>query len=97
RRIDERGIPPHPPLALAPRIALEVGGGAVVHDAAVGRPGPAPFEMRPRHAGRVGLAPRREVLVPGRIAAAIDPRRARRRAVVLELAEPLQVLRGIPG
>ena len=97
RRIDERRIPPDPPLALAPRIAARVGGGAVVHDAAVGRPGPAPLEMRPRHAGRVGLAPRREVLIPRRVAAAIDPRSARRRAVVLELAEPLQVLRGIRG
>src|SRR5207248_2110309 len=47
--------------------------------------------------GGVGVARRLEGLVPRREAAAVDPRRARRRAVVLQLAEALQVLLGIPG
>src|SRR2546427_6211918 len=65
------------------RSALQVGGGAVVHYAAVGGPRPAPLQVRARHAGRVGLAPRREVLVPGRVAAAVDPRRADRKSTRL--------------
>src|SRR5205823_9212568 len=38
-----------------------------------------------------------QVLIPGREAPAVDPRRARCRAVVLQLAESLQVLFGIAG
>src|SRR2546430_784303 len=60
--------------------------------AAVGGPRPAPLQVRARHAGRVGLAPRREVLVPGRVAAAVDPRRAGRRPVVFQLGEPFEML-----
>src|SRR5256886_15688434 len=85
-------VPPHPTLTLAPGVALQVGGRAVVHHAAVGRPGPAPLEVRTRHAGGVGLAPRRHVLVRRWIAPPVGPRRARGRAIVLHLSEALQVL-----
>src|SRR5256884_549587 len=64
-RVHKARIPPHPSLALAPRVALQVGRRAVVHDAAVGGPGPTPLEVRSRHARRIGFAPRREVLIPG--------------------------------
>src|SRR5207302_278387 len=90
--VDECRVPPHPPLALAPGVALQVGGGAVVHAAAVGRPRPAPFQVCPGHPRRVGLAPRRHVLVRRGVAAAVDPRRTRGRAVVLQLGEALEVL-----
>src|SRR5207247_7785753 len=91
-RVDEGRVPPHPALALAPGVALEVRGGAVVHHAAVRGPRPAPLQVGARYARRIGLAPRREVLIPRREAAAVDPRRARGRAVVLQLAEALEML-----
>src|SRR5204863_4296096 len=90
-------IPPHPTLALAPRVAVQVGGGAIVDVAPVGRPRPSPLQVGAGHARRIRLAARREVLIPGRETAAVDPRRARRRAVVLQLAESLEMLLGIPG
>src|SRR5437879_4284391 len=40
-------VPPHQRLALAPRLALGVGGGAVVQDPPVGRPCPAPLLRDP--------------------------------------------------
>src|SRR2546427_5233275 len=85
-RVHERRVPPDPALALAPGVALQVGRRAVVHDAAVGGPRPPPLQVRPRYAPRVPLPPRRPVLVPGPVAAAVDPRRPPRRPVVLSLA-----------
>ena len=51
----------------------------------------------PGCAGRVGRAPIGEVLVRRRINARIDPRRAGRRAVVLQLAEADAVAARIVG
>ncbi len=76
-------VPPHQRLPLAPRPALGVGGGAVVQDPPVGRPGPRPLGRHP-------------VLLPARLAAgglvdavgvhpAVDPAAAGRGAVGLEL------------
>src|SRR5204862_6566121 len=96
-RVHEMWIPPLPALALALRLAVQVGGGAIVDVAPVGRPRPPPLQVGAGHARRIRLAARREVLIPRREAPAVDPRRARRRAVVLQLAESLQVLLGIPG
>src|SRR5205814_7007369 len=76
-------VPLEQPLALRPRPPLRVGGGVVVEDAAVRRPGPRPLErvqvlLPPR------LAPRR--LVPlVLVDAAVDPAAARRRPVGLQL------------
>src|SRR5262249_61217844 len=41
------GVPPDVAFALRPRPAFGIGGGAVVHEAPVGRPGPAPFGSHP--------------------------------------------------
>src|SRR5207237_9664238 len=94
-RIDERRIPTNPTFPFAPRIAAEVGRRAVIHDAPVRGPRPTPFEVRAGHAWRIGLAPRGEILIPRRETAGINPRRARRRAVVFERSEPREVLLGV--
>ncbi len=77
------GVPPHQGLALAPRLAVRVGGRAVVQDAPVGRPGPAPLGRDPVLLA-AGLAARRLVLPVG-VHAAVDPAAAGGGAVVLEL------------
>ena len=77
------GIPPHVFLALGPRVALGIGGRAVVQDSLVGRPGPAPL------GGDCSLLPVRRLprglillLLEG---AAVDPATARCRPVVGQL------------
>src|SRR5205807_3509485 len=94
-RVDERRIPPDPPFPLTPGIAAEIGGRAVVHNPPVRGPRPPPLEVRPRNTGRIGLAARGEVLVPRGETAGINPRRARRRAVVLQCGEARQLLLGM--
>src|SRR4029079_8054120 len=75
-------IPPDEPLALRPRLALGVGGGAVVEDAPVRGPGPRPVRGHPTLLAR-GRAPRRLFRLAGE-AAAVDPAAAGGRAVVLQ-------------
>src|SRR2546430_8203623 len=89
---DLRRVPPDPALALAPGVALQVGGGAVVHDAAVGGPRPAPLQVRAPHAAPGGPPARRAVLGPGPGAAPADPPRARRRPPAFPLGEPFEML-----
>src|SRR5690348_5982044 len=76
-------VPPDVLLALAPGLALGVGGGAVVEDAAVVRPGPAPLLGR-RALLAAGLAVRRPVDAPG-VDAGVDPAAAAGGAVGLEI------------
>src|SRR5882762_4394644 len=80
-------VPPHPLLALAPGPALGVGGGAVVEDPAIGRPRPAPLELSAGGSRGIGLLARGEISVQGGKHAAVNPGRAGRGPVVLELAE----------
>src|SRR5205085_5594511 len=76
-------LPPDELLALRPRLAVRIGGGAVVEDAAVVRPRPGPFLGHPVLLAS-GLSPRG--LVDAVLAAAaIDPATASRRAVRLQL------------
>src|SRR5216683_1721651 len=84
-------VPPHPLLALAPRSALHVRGRAIVEEAPVGRPRPAPLELRAGDAGRIGLLARGKVPVLRGEHAAVDPGGAGGRAVVLEVAEAGEV------
>src|SRR5439155_1670995 len=44
-RVHEMRIPPHPALALAPRVAVQVGGGAIVDDAPISRPRPPQLQV----------------------------------------------------
>ena len=76
-------VPPDQRLALAPRLAVGVGRGAVVQDPPVGRPGPAPLRRHPALLGS-RLAPRRLVHAVGPDPA-VDPAAAGGRSVVLEL------------
>ncbi len=84
------GIPPDIFLPLRPGPALRIGGGAVVHDAAIVRPGEAPVRLH-RVVGDFAVA--------GAIAArlgkdaAVDPAAARRRSVVLQVGKAAQQLR----
>src|SRR5262249_45975199 len=92
-----RLVPPDPLLSIAPRSSLRVGGGAVVHDAAVRRPRGAPAELRAPRAPRIGPLLRRAVLPGRRKHAAVDPRCAGRGSVVLEIAESRHVPGGVAG
>src|SRR6185437_15273938 len=76
-------VPPDQGLALAPRLALGVGRGAVVDDAPVGGPGPAPLVRDPVLL-LARLAAGRLVDAAG-VDAAVDPAAAHGRAVVVEL------------
>src|SRR5205823_1259959 len=87
------GLPPDKLLALAPGLTLGVGAGAVVKQAAVGRPGKTPTtvigEIRvpvpyPR---RVSLAVGRPVLAIRGYKAAVDPAAAGGGAVVLQIGK----------
>ena len=78
-------VPPDVLFPLGPGLALGVGGGPVVEDAAVRGPGPAPL-VRRRGLLRPRLAPPGLVDAAG-VGAGVDPTTARRRAVVLELGE----------
>ena len=80
-----RAVPPHPLLSLAPWLAGRIGRRAVVHHPPVRRPREAPVQVRAGLAGRIGLFARGEVSVGGGKDARIDPRRARRRAIVCEM------------
>ena len=76
-----------------PRLAVGVGRGAVVEDAAVGRPRPAPLRRDPALLATRGL--RRAVwFTPSCVAAGVDPAAARGRAVVLQLGEAVDRLAG---
>src|SRR5687768_10990868 len=88
-----RAVPPHPLLSLAPWLSGGIGRRTVVHDPPIGGPREAPVQVRARLARRVGLFARRKVSVRSREDTRIDPRRARRRSVVREIAEP----RDVPG
>ena len=77
------GVPPHQCLALAPGLAVGVGGGPVVQHPPVRRPGPAPLVRHP-----VLLAARLAaggLVDPVGVDPAVDPAAGRRRAVVLQL------------
>src|ERR1700737_3094336 len=69
------------------RPVLEVRGGTIVEDPAVGRPRPAPLELRADDAGRIGLLAGREIAVLLGEHPAVDPGGAGGGAVVLEVAE----------
>ena len=86
-------IPVQQPLALRPRLAVGIGRGAVVHVAAIGRPGPGPVEMRARTLRPVGAARARPVVVLLREDAAVEPGAAGGAAVVLQLLEAADLLR----
>src|SRR5690606_40697735 len=58
-----RRVPPDSALALAPRVAIQIRGGAVVEDAAVRRPCPALVEEGAWHALRTRVPARRQVPV----------------------------------
>src|SRR4029077_10430476 len=88
-------VPPHPLLLLAPRLAVEIGGAAVVHDPPVGRPRVPPAQVRAALTRRIGLLAGRAVLVGSGKHAAVDPRRAGGRPVVLEIADPRDVTAGL--
>src|SRR4029078_13402290 len=76
-------------------LAVRRGRGAVVENAPVCRPGVGPVEVRAGPAVRVGLAAGGPVLPLLRIDGAVDPGRAGRRAVVLQVAEGRQQLSGV--
>src|SRR5690606_3834980 len=80
------GIPPDQLLAFRPGFALGVGGGAVVEDATVRRPGEGPVLVLLRVVRVAVVAPRHQValLGPG---TAEDPAARGGTAVILELAE----------
>src|ERR1700687_5341231 len=90
-------VPPHPLLALAPRPALPVRGGAIVEDPAVGRPRPAPLELRADDAGGIGLLAGGEIAVLVGEHPAVDPGGAGGGTVVLEVAEAGDVAVGLAG
>src|SRR5262249_51921533 len=73
------------PRLLWPGIALQIGGGAVVEDAAIGRPREAPAGRDPAVAVAVG-----GVVVAAGEDPGVDPRAARRAAVVFDLVERVQ-------
>ncbi len=77
-------IPPDVSLAIRPRSALGIGTGAVVHDAAIVRPGEAPFRLH-RISGDAPIA--RPIAARLGKDAAVNPAAACRRAVVLQLGE----------
>src|SRR5690348_13543107 len=78
------GIPPDQLLALGPRVAVRIGGGAVVEDAPVRRPGEAPARVIGVLAGGVAVAAGGQIHPFLRDVAAIDPAAASRAAVVLQ-------------
>ena len=90
-------VPPHPLLFFAPGLPFGIGGGAVVHDAAVSRPGPTPLQLRAGLARRIGRAPIGEIFSRSGVDARIDPRSARRRAIVFQLGKAHAVPAGIFG
>src|SRR2546429_6661861 len=92
RSLRPRGgrIPPDQLLLLAPRLAVEIGGGAVVEDAAVRRPRETPAVCQV--VGAVGRLARGRLVDELAVRALhgdarIDPATGRRLAVVRELRE----------
>ena len=77
------GVPPDVLLALRPRLAVGIGGRAVVEDAAIGGPRPPPLRGDPVLLG-ARVAAGRLVDAVG-VDAGVDPRAARGRAVVGEV------------
>src|SRR5205823_7971951 len=77
-------VPPDVALALGPRVAVRIGGGAVVDDPAVRRPGPRPFGRDVALLLPVWLLSR-GLVDPVRYAAAVDQAAAQRLAFVLQL------------
>ena len=74
-----------------PRFSFGVGGRAVVHDSAVGRPGERPVVVH-AEAGRIGGRTPLGVVAGFREDAGVEPVSAHRRAVVLELTEAVDLL-----
>ena len=77
-------VPPDVALALGPRVPVRIGGGAVVDDSTVRRPGPRPLGRDVALLLPVRLLAR-GLVDPVLEAAAVDPAAAQRRAVVLQL------------
>src|SRR5580704_3076983 len=78
-------VPPDQFLALRPRTALGIGGGAVVHYSAIGWPRVCPVGIEPTTIEtRVA---RLRPIFSSRINAAVGPHAARGRAVVFDVAE----------
>ena len=84
-------VPPDLPTLRIPRLTRRVTGGAVVQNAAIGRPRPCPVRIDTQAGGIFGAAPRelRSGFGPG---AGIDPVAAGRSAVVSEPCETRQLL-----
>ena len=78
-------VPPDVGLALAPRLAVRVGGGPVVEHPPVGWPGPSPLRRDPGLLGP-GLAPG-SLVDAVLVDAGVDPASTERRTVRLHLAE----------
>src|ERR1051326_4017914 len=76
-------VPPDVALALAPRFALRISGGAVVENAAVGRPRVAPIQAYPV----VTLTVASAVAAFFRVDSAIDPAATRGGPIVFERGE----------
>src|SRR5262245_61633661 len=76
-------VPPHPFFSFAPRFAIEIGRGAVVHQAAVGGPSVAPIQLGAGLPWRIGLFARGEIFIRRRKDAAVDPRGTGGRAIIL--------------
>src|ERR1051326_9166588 len=76
-------VPPDVALALAPWFAVRIGGGAVVENAAVGRPRVAPVQAYPV----ITLAVASAVATLLRIDSAVDPAATRGGPIVLERGE----------
>src|ERR1700683_837925 len=78
-------IPPDQFLALRPRTPFGIGGCAVVHYSAIGRPRVCPIRIYPPILESRDAWTR--AIFPARINAAVWPHSAPRRAVVFEIAE----------
>src|SRR6267378_778527 len=87
-----RSVPPHPLLSFAPWLPGWIRRSAVVQESPVGGPREAPVQLRARLTGRIGLFAGRKIPVGSRKHARIDPRRARRRAIVCEDRKTRQML-----
>ncbi len=89
-----RFVPPYLPPVVIPRLAVHVARRAVVHHAAVHRPGPAPvgINAEPRRIVRAAALHQRAGLGPG---TAVQPIAGSGRAVVAQEREARQLLPGL--
>src|SRR4029079_14785140 len=94
-----RGVPLDAGACRIPRLAVEVRGGPVVHDASVERPAPGPAGVE-AHAGGIVLSrildpvsPLRQI-AGLRVGPGVDPVAGGRRPIVLQLAEGVEALTG---